>query len=266
MGFLTDLTTGLRERFAADPPDLEALRAAAHAAPPALDLAAALRSHASPGAPALIAEVKRASPSAGVIADEADPASRAAAYEAAGATAVSVLTEPTHFHGSLDDLRAVRAAVAIPILRKDFVVHEAQVLEARAAGADAVLLITACLSDAELAGLLAASRALGMEPLVETHDDGDLTRALATDARIVGVNARDLETLRVDVPASLARIGRVGPGRVVVAESGIAGRSDVVAAATAGASAILVGETLMRADDPSAAILGLLHDTEEPPA
>ena len=265
MGFLTDLTTGLRERYAAEPPDLDALRAAATSASPALDLAEALRVAAAPGAPAMIAEVKRASPSAGSIAEGADPAYRAAAYAAAGAAAVSVLTEPTHFHGSLEDLRAVRGAVAIPVLRKDFVVHEAQVLEARAAGADAVLLITACLTDAELTGLLAASRALGMEPLVETHDDADLARALATDARIVGVNARDLESLHVDVPGALARIGTVGRDRIAVAESGIAGRSDVVAAAAAGASAILVGETLMRADDPSAAVHGLLHDTEEPP-
>ncbi|HYJ60862.1 MAG TPA: indole-3-glycerol-phosphate synthase [Actinomycetota bacterium] len=259
MGFLTDLTSDLRDRFAADPPDLDALRAAAAAAPPARDLATALAATAGDGVLALIAEVKRASPSAGAIAPAADPARQAGAYVRAGASAVSVLTEAVHFGGSLDDLIAVRAAVDVPVLRKDFVVHEAQVLEARAAGADSLLLITACLDDRELAALLAASRSVGMEPLVETHDDRDVARALATDARIVGINARDLETLAVDVPASLARMRVVGDDRIVVAESGIRDHEDVRAAAAAGASAILVGETLMRAEDPGAVVRALLH-------
>lgn len=258
MGFLTDITAQLRSRYA-EPADLGQLRAAAAAAPPARDLAAALRAGASTAAGiALIAEVKRASPSAGVIADDVDPVRQAVAYDSAGAAAVSVLTEPSHFHGSLEDLRAVRDSVDVPVLRKDFIVHEAQVFEARAAGADSVLLITACLADDELSALLARSRDLGMEPLVETHADADIQRALATDARIIGVNARDLETLEVDVLAARRRVATIGPGRVVVAESGIRDRLDVEALRSAGASAILVGETLMRSGDPAATAADLL--------
>src|SRR4029450_3104143 len=135
---------------------------------------------------------KRASPSAGVIAGSIDPVSQAKAYDT-GAAAISVLTEPHHLGVSLDHLRAIRAAVKHPVLRKDFLVHPSQVVEARAAGADSVLLITASLDDQELATMLATSRGLGMEPLIETHSDDDLRRALATDAEVIGVNARDLE-------------------------------------------------------------------------
>jgi indole-3-glycerol phosphate synthase len=259
MGFLTDLTTRVRRTFADAPPDLDALRAAAAAAPPPRDLVEALRAGHGRDGVALIAEVKRASPSAGTIDDDVDPVARARSYVAAGAAAVSVLTEHDHFHGSIDDLRSVRASVPAPVLRKDFVVHEAQVVEARAAGADSVLLITACLTDGELAALLTVARDLGMEPLVETHTDDDVARALATDAALVGVNARDLETLEVDVAAARHRLAAVVEGRrVAVAESGIRDRADVLAARAAGASAILVGETLMRAGDPAATAASLL--------
>jgi indole-3-glycerol phosphate synthase len=141
-------------------------------------------------------------------------------------------------------------------------VDPSQLVEARAAGADSVLLITSCLERGELASMLAASRELGMEPLVETHSDDDLERALDTDAEVVGVNARDLETLEVDVAAALERLGRVPPGRVAVLESGIGSRADVVAAVRAGASAVLVGEALMRSKDPASLIDGLIHGND----
>ena len=262
MGFLTDLVTELRLDLAAHPLDREALTAAADALPPARDVARALSSAAARDGVALIAEVKRASPSAGSIAADADPVAQARAYAFAGAAVVSVLSEPIHFGGSLDDLRDVRGAVDVPILRKDFLIDAGQVLAARAAGADTVLLIAATVDDGTLRALLAASRELGMEPLVESHTDEDLDRVLSTDARIVGVNARDLESLEVDADAALARIRRIPGDRVAVAESGIRTRQDVTRAVDAGASAILVGETLMRAGDPAAAARALLGKEE----
>jgi indole-3-glycerol phosphate synthase len=206
--------------------------------------------------------VKRASPSAGAIAVDVDPVLQAAAYDVGGAAAISVLTEPRHFGGSLDDLGQVRSAVLHPVLRKDFLVDPVQVTEARAVGADSVLLITSCLDDDELAAMLEAARALGMEPLVETHSDEDLERALATDAEIVGVNARDLETLEVDAHAALARLRRVPDDRVALLESGVSTHAHVAAAVDAGASAILVGEALMRAADPGVAIRHLITGEE----
>jgi indole-3-glycerol phosphate synthase len=255
MGFLTELVERIRRDLREQPPDDVALMARAHALPPARPFEAALR--AAP-TPALIAEVKRASPSVGSIAPDVDPRGLALAYEAAGATAISVLTEPRHFEGSLADLQAVRSSVGIPVLRKDFHVHPAQLIEARAAGADAVLLIVAAVSDPELSALLATARDLGLGTLVEAHSDEDLERAIATDAEVIGVNARDLETLAVDVPAALERIARVPSDRIAVLESGIVGRADVDAAVEAGASAILVGEALVRAADPARAARKLL--------
>jgi indole-3-glycerol phosphate synthase len=255
MGFLSDLVERLRRDLEEHPLDDVTLMARASAMPPTRDLEGALR---ATDPPALIAEVKRASPSAGVIAEDANPSALARAYEAGGAAAVSVLTESRHFQGSLADLQAVRSSVSVPVLRKDFLIHPAQVIEARATGADAVLLIVAALTDPELHALLATARDLGLAALVETHSDDDLRRALATDAAIVGVNARDLETLDVDVEAALARVGDIPAERVAVVESGIATRADVDAALRAGASAILVGEQLMRADDPARAVRKLL--------
>jgi len=206
----------------------------------------------------VIAEVKRASPGAGSIRPDADPAATAVAYAAGGAAAISVLTEPRHFRGSLDDLARVRAAVDLPLLRKDFVVQPDQIVEARSAGADSVLLIVSCLGPDELAGLLGVSRSLGMEPLVETHSDEDLEHALSTDAAVIGVNARDLESLEVDVPSALARLRRIPRERVAVLESGIRSPEDVSAAVASGATAVLVGETLMRAADPASAVRELI--------
>ena len=261
MGFLSDLVAELRLDLAAHPLDRDALRRAADDAPPARDLEVALSDAVRTDGVALIAEVKRASPSAGAIAADADPAAQARGYAAAGAAAVSVLTERIHFGGSLEDLAAVRDVVDVPLLRKDFLIDADQVLAARAAGADAVLLIAASLDDDELRALIAAARDLGMEPLVESHTDEDLDRVLATDARIVGVNARDLETLEVDVAAARIRIGRIRD-RIAVFESGIRTRADVEGAVAAGASAILVGETLMRAGDPAATARALLGREE----
>lgn len=259
MGFLTDTVAEARADLRRAPLDEDALRRRALEVGPPLDLAGALVDAAPL---AVIAEVKRASPSAGPIATDADPVTQARAYAAAGAAAVSVLTEPRHFAGSLGDLEAVRAAVDVPLLRKDFLVDPSQVVEARAHGADAVLLIAAALGDEELAAMLDEAVGLGMGVLLETHGDGDLDRALATDARVIGVNARDLETLEVDPERARRQLARVPADRIAVLESGIRTRADVVSAVDAGASAILVGEHLMRAGDPGVAIRSLIG--EEP--
>jgi indole-3-glycerol phosphate synthase len=250
MGFLSDLVERVRADLERHPLDDSALLGRASSMPPPRDLAAALRDAARP---AVIAEVKRASPSAGAIRD-ADPAERARAYEAAGAAAVSVLTEPRHFDGSLLDLQAARRAVRLPVLRKDFLIHPSQVIESRAAGADAVLLIAAAVSEPELKALIATAADLGMAALVEAYTDDDLDRALNTEAELIGVNARDLGSLDVDLDRALRLLARVPPDRVAVAESGISTREQVERAVDAGAAAVLIGESLMRSDDPGAAL------------
>ncbi len=262
MGFLTDVVAEVRAELAIGSLDAEGMRRAADAAPEARSIAATLRSFAEEDGVAVIAEVKRASPSAGLIAGDVDPAAQAITYRGSAA-AISVITEPRHFAGSIDDLRDVRAVVHLPVLRKDFLLDPSQIVEARAAGADSVLLITSCLAGGELTAMLAAARELRMEPLVETHSDGDLERALETDAQVIGVNARDLETLEVDVPAALDRLRRIPSGRIAVLESGIGSRADVLAAVHAGASAVLVGEALMRSRDPASLIDGLIHGQGE---
>jgi indole-3-glycerol phosphate synthase len=262
MGFLTDVVAEVRAELASEPLDADALRRAADLAPDARSLVATLRRFAEEDGVAVIAEVKRASPSAGMIAEDVDPVAQAIAYQRSAA-AISVITERRHFAGSIVDLRSVRAAVELPVLRKDFLVDPSQLVESRAAGADSVLLITSCLERGELATMLTASRELGMEPLVETHSDDDLERALDTDAEVIGVNARDLETLEVDVGAALERLRRIPSGRVAVLESGIGSRADVVAAVHAGASAVLVGEALMRSRDPAALIDRMMEGSDE---
>jgi indole-3-glycerol phosphate synthase len=254
MGFLTDLNERLRRDLLADPPDASALMARAMARPPAKDLLGALTA----SRPGLIAEVKRASPSAGAIDAAADAVDLARAYAQGGAAAISVLTERTRFDGALADLEAVRLSVDVPVLRKDFLVDPIQVIEARAHGADAVLLITASFTSAELSAMLAVTRELGMTALVETHGQRDLEVALATEARVIGVNARDLESLEVDLERALTQLGTIPNDRVAVMESGIRSREQVVEAVEAGASAILVGEALMRATDPAAKVRELL--------
>ncbi len=208
----------------------------------------------------MIAEVKRRSPSKGDIRIDLDPAALATAYAAGGASAVSVLTEPRHFAGSPDDLLAVRSAVDLPVLRKDFVTTPYQVWEARAWGADAVLLIVAALGNCQpaLRDLLDEATRAGLDALVEVHTVAEAEVAAAAGASLVGVNARDLATLEVD-PGRFAEVRQALPaGTVLVAESGIRDRADVEAATAAGADAVLVGETLVRAHDPAAAVRDLL--------
>lgn len=207
----------------------------------------------------VIAEVKRRSPSRGVIDAAVDPVGLAQQYEAGGAAAISVLTEPTFFDGSLHDLECVRRDVALPVLRKDFILDEAQIWEARAAGADSVLLIVAALEGSQLAELLAAARAVGMEPLVEVHTAADVEVALGAGARIVGVNNRDLTTFEVDLATAEAL--RVELGDVVaVAESGIWTSDDAARMHAAGYDAVLVGESLVRSDSPADVIAAWTGD------
>ncbi len=257
MGFLSDLVAERRRTLERHPLDDSRLLARAMALPPSRGFSAALRARR----PAVIAEVKRASPSVGAIADR-DAGEQARAYAAAGAAVISVLTEPVHFDGTLADLRAARMACDLPILRKDFLITPSEVIESRAAGADAVLLIAACLSAGELTAMLATATDLGLGALVEVHADDDLEKALASGADVIGVNARDLETLEVDVGRALVHLGQIPADRVAVMESGIADREQVLAAVDAGASAILVGEALMRAGDPGVKLRELLG--EEP--
>jgi indole-3-glycerol phosphate synthase len=235
---------------------LDDVRAAAGALPPGRGLRAAVRR--GPRGPRVIAEVKRRSPSKGAIRMDLDPAALASAYAAGGASAVSVLTEPHHFAGSPDDLLAVRAAVDLPVLRKDFVTSAYQVWESRAWGADAVLLIVAALDPPSLRALLAEAAEAGLDALVEVHTAAEAALAAAAGATLVGVNARDLATLEVD-PGRFAAVRRaVAGGTVLVAESGIRDQAGVRAAADAGADAVLVGETLVRAHDPASAVRDLL--------
>jgi indole-3-glycerol phosphate synthase len=234
---------------------LAELEAALGAAPPARSLAAALR---RPGEVACIAEIKRRSPSAGWIREGADAADVARRYAGAGAAALSVLTDEPFFGGTLDDLAAARAAVSVPLLRKDFVVDAYQVAEARAAGADAVLLIVGALADGEMRALLAAARRYGVEALVEAHDAAEVRRAVDAGAAVIGVNNRDLRTFTVDRELAPRLRAEIPSDRLVVAESGIRDAADVARLAAAGVDAMLVGEALMRAPDPGAALRALL--------
>jgi indole-3-glycerol phosphate synthase len=205
----------------------------------------------------VIAEVKRKSPSKGDLAEISDPAALAREYAAGGATAISVLTEQRRFDGSLNDLRVVRAAVRTPLLRKDFMVTSYQILEARAAGADLVLLIVAALDDALLQTLHDEARALGLTVLVEVHDEDEIARALAIGATLIGVNARNLKTLEVD-PNTFGRLVKLLPDSVVkVAESGVSGVEDAARYAAEGADVVLVGEALVKDGDPAAAVAAM---------
>jgi indole-3-glycerol phosphate synthase len=233
-----------------------ALVTQAREAPPARDLAAAL---AGDGARIrAIAEVKRRSPSAGWIREGADAVAIASAYRDAGAAAISVLTDREFFGGSLHDLSAVRAALGLPVLRKDFLVDPYQVLEARAAGADAILLIVAALDDPRLRELLAAATAQGMTALVEVHDDAEADRAVTAGAKVIGVNHRNLATFAIDMTLTARLRARVPRDRLLVGESGIRTAADVRALRDAGADAILVGETLMKSNAPGDALRELL--------
>ena len=200
----------------------------------------------------IIAEMKRRSPSGGALRNDLDPARVATGYATAGAAALSVLTDAEDFGGSLDDLVAARAAVQVPVLRKDFTVDPVQIAEARVAGADAVLLIAAVLDDDALAGCLDAVQRFGIDALVEAHDEDETRRAVAAGARCIGINNRDLRTLRTDL-TTFGRLRALIPaGVVTVAESGVRSAEDVRRLRDEGADSVLVGETLMRSDDPAA--------------
>jgi indole-3-glycerol phosphate synthase len=258
---LTTILAATRTRVdvQADRVPLDVLRHQARGTRPAAGLRAAL---ASADGLHVIAECKRRSPSRGVLRSKYEPVTIARAYEDAGAAAISVLTEPTFFDGALDHLRMIREAVRLPLLRKDFIVCAYQLWEARAAGADAVLLIVAALDDAELGVLLTEARAIGLDALVEVHDETELHRAVGAGADLVGVNNRNLRTLEVDVDAS-RRLARLMPGHVVaVAESGLKTAMDLNALHAAGYRAFLVGERLMTAEDPGAALRGMLGGGE----
>lgn len=234
---------------------LDELKSRAERVAPALDAHSVLR--ADDGV-TVIAEVKRSSPSRGALATIADPAALAAEYAAGGAGIISVLTERRRFGGSLQDLTAVREAVAVPVLRKDFMVSSYQLWEARANGADVILLIVAALDQPTLIGLRERAESLGMTSLVEVHDEAETERALDAGARVIGINARNLKTLEVD-QGTFARLApRVPAGTVTVAESGVRGPHDVIRYAQAGACAVLVGESLVTGGSPREAVAALV--------
>lgn len=231
-------------------------RAAASAAP--RGFCAALARARIPGRPALIAEIKKASPSRGLIRAEGfDPPALARAYRDGGAACLSVLTDERHFQGSDADLIAARAAVDLPVLRKDFILEPYQVYEARALGADCILLIVAALNPAVLTELALLGRNLGMDVLVEVHDEREMAAALAVDDVLIGINNRDLRTLKVDI-GTFERLAGYARGRFLVAESGLKNAIDVARLAASGADAILVGESLMAQRDVTAATRALL--------
>lgn len=262
---LDDIIAGVREDLGARRAitSLEAIKQAAAAAAPARDAFAALGGHTDQAARdttlRVISEVKRKSPSKGALADIPEPAVLAAEYEAGGASVISVLTEARRFGGSLQDLDAVRAAVQIPVLRKDFTVDEYQIYEARAHGADLVLLIVAALNDELLASFLELTHQLGMNALVETHTEEEIARAIKAGAKIIGVNVRNLKTLDID-PATFGKLAPLLPSdAVIVAESGVESTEQVAQYGAAGADAILVGEALVKHADPRASVAAFIQ-------
>jgi len=256
MSVLDEIVDGVRvdlaEREAAVP--LTDVKDAARRAPDALDPMPQFRASEV----SVIAEVKRSSPSKGELAEIADPAALAADYEAGGAAAISVLTEQRRFGGSLDDLRSVRAAVGVPVLRKDFIVTSYQLWEARAAGADLALLIVAALDQLALECLIDRAQSIGLTPLVEVHDEEEVDRALDAGATLIGVNARNLKTLEVDRDTFSRLAPRIPDEVVRVAESGVRGPHDVFEYAKQGADVVLVGESLVKGKDPRSAVADLV--------
>lgn len=256
MSVLDEILAGaaldLEARMAKTPlDDLKAQAARQHSA---LDPMPAFRADGV----SVIAEVKRSSPSKGPLAAIKDPAALAADYEAGGAAAISVLTEERRFGGTLEDLRAVRGTVDIPVLRKDFITTSYQLWEARAAGADMALLIVAALEQNALESLIERARSIGLTPLVEVHDEEEVKRAADAGANLIGVNARNLKTLEVD-RGTFERLSPLIPDTAVkVAESGVRGPRDVIEYAKLGAHVVLVGETLVRGDDPRASVANLV--------
>ena len=251
--YLDDILVAHRRRAEADGRSLTALLAGLDVSTTPRDFAGALQ---APGL-SVIAELKRKSPSAGTLGGGADPAEVALSYEAGGAAALSVLTDGPHFGGSAEDLMAAREAVALPVLRKDFTVDPRDVVDARAMGADCVLLIVAALDDHELQSLLALARDLALGALVEVHDEIELDRALQAGADLIGVNQRDLHTFEVDTERAVRVANRIPAGVVAVAESGVTGPEDAERLAAAGYDAILVGQSVVTADDRVGAVARL---------
>ncbi|WBB59964.1 indole-3-glycerol phosphate synthase TrpC [Streptomyces sp. WMMC500] len=256
MSVLDEIIDGVRDDLAERQArvGLDELKERAARAPEARDGVAALRGDSV----TVVCEVKRSSPSKGALAAIADPAALAADYEAGGAAVISVLTEQRRFGGSLADLEAVRAKVDLPVLRKDFVVTAYQLWEARAYGADLVLLIVAALDQEALVSLVERAESIGLTPLVEVHDEEETERAVAAGAKIIGVNARNLKTLEVD-RGNFGRVAPEIPDHIVkIAESGVRGPHDLIAYANDGADAVLVGESLVTGKDPRAAVADLV--------
>lgn len=252
LSVLDSIIDGVREDLAARRESLSKLHELISANPPAI----------TPDFPlnqmSLIAEIKRSSPSKGQLAEIIDPALLASKYQQAGASAISVLTEKRRFNGSLDDLVAVRNCTTLPILRKDFMVDEYQFYEARAYGADLVLLIVAALSKSQLKDYFELAKELGMSALVEIHSNQELEDAMDIQPEIIGVNSRNLKTLEVETKNFQELLPKIPAGIIKVAESGIANRSQVIDAQTAGANVILVGEALVKAGDPISSMAELL--------
>jgi indole-3-glycerol phosphate synthase len=259
---LNEILDGVRADLAARQQDvtLDQLKDMAGRAPSPKDAMAVLKGEDV----AVIAEVKRASPSKGAMAAIADPAALAMDYEAGGASVISVLTEQRRFAGSIADLTAVRAAVQVPVLRKDFVVSSYQLWEARAHGADMILLIVAALEQNALVSLVERAVSIGLIPLVEVHEDAELDRALEAGAKIIGVNARDLATLEVDRTVFARLAPRIPDGVLKIAESGVRGPHDLLAYAASGADAVLVGESLVTGKDPRSAVADLVTAGSHP--
>lgn len=260
-GVLGPLLAGSRERLA----DLRRRHSPGHLEQLAAEAPAPRgfrRALANPGL-AVVAELKRSSPSAGPLRPGLDPLELGPALARSGAAALSVLTEPAQFGGSLDDLRSVRRVSTVPVLRKDFLTGPEQVLEARAAGADAVLLIVRALAPGPLQSCLQLARDLGMDALVEVHDEREMGLAVSLGSDLVGINNRDLDLLTVDLRTTERLVPLAPPGAILISESGISSHSDLVRLAACGADAVLVGEVLMRAPDPAARLQELLVEEGE---
>ncbi len=255
--YLDDIVAWHRRAAAADRRDVDSLVAQALTRPPTRGFRAAVQRRHRQGRLAVVAEVKRRSPSKGPLVADLDPATVATRYAEGGATALSVLTDQVFFGGSAEDLIAARQAVDLPVLRKDFTVAPADVADARIMGADAVLLIVAALSEDELSQLLGLATRIGLDAVVEVHDEAELAVALRAGATLIGVNQRDLVTFEVDQARAVRLAAALPSGVVSVAESGITGPADAVTVATAGYHAVLVGESLVRAPDPAAATAAL---------